>query len=157
MGTQLFIAPAQGPIPRQHFESSIVRGVSLDILRPLGEVLWRRLEAAATRDRVYVWGALAGGSSVNHWNLLRQGDLCLFYTKKHFPVCGRVSAKARKEIAREIWGTRANDGRAWEYMWFSTRSSTCTLRAKLFVPLWVEQTTRVSRTSRMSARAWRRC
>ena len=83
-----------------------------------------RAPPAPARDRgTRREGAGLGSAARRHErqprDLLSQGDLCLFYTEGHFPVCGRVSAKAHSPaVARAIWGTREDDGRTWEYMWF---------------------------------------
>jgi hypothetical protein len=118
MPTQLFTVPASGKEAQEHFQTSIVQGVEPAALAGLDESTLNQLEAQATNGRVYAWGALPDGSSDAQWNLLKPGDLCLFYTDGHFPVCGRVSAKLRSlDAAKAIWGT-GPDGRAWELMWF---------------------------------------
>ena len=122
--TQLFTVPAQGTTPRQHYDRSIVDGVSLSIVRSFDDSLAERLVPAAVDDVVRAWGALADGTSESQWLLLTPGDVCLFYTEDRFPVYGRVSEKVRSApMAEAIWGARP-DGRIYELIWFFDRIET---------------------------------
>jgi len=101
----------------EHFEDTVINGVPLSYLEGrIDQNDFNKIKELKA-DIVKAWGFVPN-AKIKEWELLKEGDLVLFYADKSFFHLAVVHSKTHnQEVAKSLWGTDDKD-RTWEYMFF---------------------------------------
>jgi hypothetical protein len=125
--SKVVLQPAGGSAAMQHFDKTILRGVSMPTVTPFISPLdVRSLEAAYPDDIARAWGVTPGEALRNKkkWVKLEPSDVVLFCGHGEAFAYGYLILKLRsRPLAEMLWG-RDRHGQTWEFMYFVSRPFT---------------------------------
>ena len=114
------LLPTSGKLSFIHYINTIENPLRFEDFKEKLDLESKKKFEKLNLKNFHIWGVTNGfrNRNLNKWQLLNQGDCCVFYRKKKFFSKGEVVLTIKnKEISKQLWGKGVN-GELWENLIF---------------------------------------
>lgn len=113
----IFFAPCSNKIASEHFEDTILKGVTLERIK--AHLKQDDLETLKGKELLRVWGNTPGSTAQRGgFMAMELGDVILFYRNMKFIYAGKVAYKTDNiDLAKTLWPD-FEEGNPWRFIYF---------------------------------------